>query len=72
MIYSKNNDFTSIPNELKTLTQWVCWKLKKGKSGELRRIYVDPKNGRYARVKDERTWGTFDSAVRTRDASTGR
>ncbi|WP_297017250.1 hypothetical protein [uncultured Dialister sp.] len=64
MIYSKNNDFTSIPNELKTLTQWVCWKLKKGKSGELRRIYVDPKNGRYARVKDERTWGTFDSAVR--------
>jgi len=45
----------NIPEELKLLSQWVCW--KEGK------IPMDPKNQNLARTNDPNTWGTYIQAL---------
>lgn len=47
----------NIPQELKGLTQWVCWQ------GEAK-IPKNPANGQNAKSNDKRTWGTFAQAVK--------
>ena len=47
----------NIPEELKSLTQWVCWQ------GEAK-IPKNPANGQNAKSNDKRTWGTFAQAVK--------
>jgi putative DNA primase/helicase len=44
----------AIPEELKTLRQWVVWQGNK--------IPVNPKSGNYAASNNPKTWGTFDQA----------
>src|SRR5713101_6976808 len=56
-------DFTHIPQELRDLSQWVCWKLvqKKG-APKPTKVPVQP-NCRPASTTDPRTWSTFDQVV---------
>ena len=46
----------NIPQELKELSQWVCWQ------GE-DKIPKNPHTGKNAKSNDAETWGTFDEAV---------
>jgi putative DNA primase/helicase len=52
---------SGIPQELKALAQWVCWKLKRGEK-RWEKIPIDPKTGRYGSATNPSTWGTFDQA----------
>lgn len=47
----------NIPQELKSLKQWVCWV---GSD----KIPKNPFNGRNAKSNDPTTWGTFEQAVK--------
>src|SRR5512136_47259 len=48
----------NIPEELKALPQWICWKLEEDKDGDLSKIPFEPK-----------TWSSFDQAVRAFEAA---
>ena len=53
----------SIPEELKALPNWVCWKvvIRKGKPTK---PPVNPNTGKLADCSNPATWGTYDEALR--------
>ena len=57
--------YKNIPESLKQLNQWVCFKLvyneKKGKHDK---IPKDPKTGYNAKANDPATWSDFQTAVK--------
>ena len=57
----KDKAFRSIPNELKRQEQWVCWRLyDDGKN--VRKVPVNPRNGRAAMANKPKTWASFEVA----------
>lgn len=53
----------SLPEELKRLNQWVCWKLGERRSnGKYAKLLINPHTGSNAKVNNPQTWGTFDQA----------
>lgn len=46
----------NIPDELKAVPQWVCWKMKD-------KVPMNPHTGRNAKSDDPSTWSDFDTAV---------
>jgi putative DNA primase/helicase len=52
----------AIPEELKQLPQWTCWRLEE-RNGKTTKPPVDPRTGNYASTADPRTWVTFEEAV---------
>lgn len=56
----------SIPNELRQLPQWVCWRYEKRK-GKRTKIPYCAHNGRQASATDPKTWCSFDAAVNVTD-----
>jgi putative DNA primase/helicase len=53
----------SIPEELKSLRQWVAWRGKPKENGKLDKIPIDPNTGGNASSSNPRTWGTFQEAL---------
>jgi len=54
-----------IPESLKQLKQWVCFKLEYNeKKGKHDKIPKDPKTGYNAKANDPATWGDFQTAVK--------
>jgi primase-polymerase (primpol)-like protein len=53
----------NIPDELKSLSQWVGWKGKPKENGKLDKIPIDPKTGNNASSSNPHTWGTFQEAL---------
>ena len=50
-----NPNVESIPNELKQLPQWVCWKYEERK-GKRTKVPYNAQNGRQASSTDSKTW----------------
>lgn len=63
--------YEKIPNELKALHCWICWKgIPDDKSGKLRKIPINAIDGTAAKSNDPSTWTDFDTAVKaSRDFS---
>ena len=53
----------TIPNEIKSLNQWVAWKGEHRDNGKIAKMPCNPRTGRFARTNDPSTWGSFDEAV---------
>jgi hypothetical protein len=53
--------FESIPDELKDLDQWVCWRKKK-RGNNSTKVPYNPNNGHKANVIRPATWGSFEQA----------
>ncbi len=59
----KNSDkWSKIPEELKQLKQWICWK-KTLRDGKSTKVPVNARNGKFAEVNDSKSWSSFDQAV---------
>jgi hypothetical protein len=59
-------DFASIPDELKLMGNWVCWRGEQPKPGKTkwRKVpYVAQSGGAPAKINDKSTWRSFDRAV---------
>lgn len=53
----------NIPQELKDINQWVCWKaVHKRNAKKPTKIPYSPKTLKAASTTDSKTWGTFDEA----------
>jgi putative DNA primase/helicase len=55
--------YENIPQELKELKQWVCWKKITNEKGKATKIPISAINGSNAMSNNPLTWTTFDKAV---------
>lgn len=55
-------DTEQIPDELKDMRQWVCWKYQE-RDGKDAKVPIDPSTGKPADPSDPETWGTFANAL---------
>ncbi len=70
-------NYNSIPEELQSLNQWICWQYQcRGCwtiydskrddcdhcDGDVTKVPVDPSTGKNAKSNDPDTWGSFDTA----------
>ena len=56
--------YEKIPEELKALPCWICWKgIPDGENGKLRKIPVNARDGTAAKSNDPSTWTDFRTAV---------
>ena len=60
----------SIPNELKALPNWVCWKATSSKGRKIK-LPINPVSGKPAKSDDRQTWSDFGSAVASSDRFDG-
>ena len=54
--------YENIPQELKQLNRWVCWKLEE-RDGKPTKVPVNPKTGGRAMSNNPDTWGSFETAL---------
>jgi len=52
-----------IPQELKDVSQWVCWQAVPKGNGKVDKIPINPSNGRKAATDNAKTWVSFDKAI---------
>jgi len=55
-------DVSSIPEELRGLKQWICWRFE-DRNGKETKLPCDPKNGREVDVQERAAWVSFDVAM---------
>ena len=55
--------YQNIPDDLKSLPNWVCYKLEQREHGKIAKIPIDPGTGRGADASDPNTWGTYEQAL---------
>jgi len=64
--------FDNIPEELRALPQWVCWKYQPDPDGgKPKKVPYDPKDCGYASSTNPATWDTFEKARQTFKADDG-
>jgi hypothetical protein len=61
----------AIPQCLRDLPQWCCWKYVPNESGEPGKLPVQAASGKEAKTNDSRTWTTFDAALEAYRRSPG-
>lgn len=57
--------FNNLPDRLKSMDQWVCWKGEPDPSrpGKIRKIPINPKTGGQAQSNNPETWADFQTAL---------
>jgi primase-polymerase (primpol)-like protein len=55
---------STIPPELTTYPQWVCWRYGPERNGRREKIPYNPPTGHLASVSNSGTWATFEEAAR--------
>jgi len=56
------NKFDNIPEEIRQLDRWVCWKIEE-RDGKPTKVPVNPSTGGQAMSNNPQTWGTYRQAV---------
>src|SRR5258706_12665075 len=57
------NSYVNIPDELKQINQWVCWRYEDIGTKRPTKVPYNAKNGNSASVVDAATWTSFDKCV---------
>lgn len=65
------DEFGGIPDELKALRQWVCYRIEE-RDGEPTKVPYNPNGRAHARSNDAKTWSTFEAAVKMYRNPAGR
>lgn len=68
-----NNKYNAIPQELKTLNNWVCWQAvpdPKSHSG-ISKVPINPKTGYKASSTNPDNWADFETAVKMSEKFSG-
>ncbi len=67
---ASNDRYASIPNELKVLNQWVCYRLVE-RTGHIIKMPCTP-DGHCAKVDDPSTWKPFEEVIHAAEAPNGK
>lgn len=54
--------FEEIPDEMKQIPQWICWKKVANNDGTVKKVPIDPKTLAFASSTDPKTWTDFNKA----------
>ena len=59
--------FNNIPDELKSLSNWVCWKAYPDPNSHsgIKKVPINPYTGGRAMSNNPQTWSDYETAVRT-------
>lgn len=57
--------FLEIPNELKQIPHWVCWKKVTGADGKITKVPINPHTLRYASTTDPKAWADYETSNRS-------
>ena len=59
-------NYNAIPQELRNLPNWVCWKAEKNERSHsgISKKPINPRTGGYAMSNNPQTWTDFDTACR--------
>lgn len=52
------------PESMKSLNNWVLWKLETGNNGRITKVPYSPKYNGHASSSNPKTWGTYEEAYR--------
>lgn len=64
MSTSNNSIYNAIPERMKNIPNWVCWKrVQKKAGGKPSKVPINPNTGGWAKSDDPATWSDFDTAV---------
>lgn len=64
--------YTVIPEELRSLPQWLCWKYKYEAGNEkATKVPINPHTGQYASPTNPEHWGSFELALSVADKCDG-
>ena len=65
--------FEQVPEELKRLDQWVCWRAEpdRNRPGKMKKVPVNPRTGGLAMSNNPGTWTGFEQAVRAAKQHSG-
>ena len=55
-------NFNNIPEEMRAMPNWSCYKTYTDKEGKRKKIIISPKDGKFAKSKLPETWADFDTA----------
>ena len=59
---ASGRDLSAIPDELKALRRWVCWRTVV-RDGKPTKVPVDPETGKNASSSDPETWSAYSKAL---------
>ncbi|HZX21284.1 MAG TPA: phage/plasmid primase, P4 family, partial [Clostridia bacterium] len=62
--------YENIPQELKKLNQWVCWKTEE-RNGKISKVPMNPKTGGYAMSNNPATWTDYNTALKVSENFSG-
>ena len=57
-------NFNNIPEEMRAMPNWSCYKTYTDKEGKRKKIIISPKDGKFAKSNLPETWADFDTAKR--------
>ena len=63
--------YEKVPDELKNMPNWVCWRLEKTSSGKNTKKPIDAKTGNYAQSNNRETWSDYETAVKESNKYSG-
>ena len=58
-----NKQYQNVPNELKSLKRWVCFKIREN-NGKFDKIPINSITGKGAKSNDSLTWSTFNTSLK--------
>ena len=62
-LFALQEKYKSVPNELKKLKRWICFKVEGREDGKTTKRPYNALNGKFARVNDDLTWSNFNIAL---------
>ena len=48
----QSSNLGNVPDEIKQLSQWVCWKAESRGKGKIAKLPINPTNNKYAKTND--------------------
>ena len=55
-------NFNNIPEEMRAMPNWSCYKTYTDKEGKRKKILISPKDGKFAKSNLPETWADLDTA----------
>ena len=55
-------NFDNLPEEMRTLPNWACYRTYTNKEGKRKKVIISPQTGNFAKSNDPNSWADFETA----------
>lgn len=57
-------NYNNLPEEMRAMPNWSCYKTYTDKEGKRKKVIISPKDGKFAKSNLPETWADFETAKR--------